>query len=81
MKINLSVTMTKLKFKNFENSIHNKNDAYYVDLPRDENEIKKFPSNYPVALKILLKKTTNNHLESKNLIKDFFLPSGERGNK
>ena len=53
----------KAKMKEFENSIHYKNNVYYVDLPWHENRIKTVPSNYPVALRILEK--TNNHIESK----------------
>ena len=40
--------------------------VHYVDLPRQEKKILS-PFNYPVALKILEK--TNNHFESKNIIK------------
>ena len=68
----------KAKIKEFENSIYNKNNAYYVDLPWHENKTKKVPSNYPVALKILEK--TNNHIESKKLNKRRSSPTGERGN-
>ena len=35
----------KTKIKEFENSIHNKNNAYYVDLPWHKNKIKNVPSN------------------------------------
>ena len=56
MKTNVSVTVTKLKKKEFENSIHNRNDAYNVELPWHEDKIKTFPFNYPVAFKVVEKK-------------------------
>ena len=47
-----------------------KNNLYYVNLPRHEDKFKTVPSNYPIALKVLGKKN-DNHLESKNLIKEY----------
>ena len=46
----------KAKIKEIENSIHNRNNPYYVDLPWHAKEILKVTSNHPVALKILGKK-------------------------
>ena len=47
----------KAKIKEFENSIHYRNNAYYVDLPWHNDKLKTVPSNYPVALKVLKKLT------------------------
>ena len=44
----------KATITEFENSIHNKNSAYYVDLPWLENKMKKVPSNCPVENWIVL---------------------------
>ena len=52
--------------REFENSIHYRNNAYSVNLPCHEDKIKTVPSDCPVALKVLEK--ANNHLESKNLL-------------
>ena len=45
----------KAKIKEFENSIHRRNNAHFVDLPWGENKIKIVLSNYPVAYKNLKK--------------------------
>ena len=45
----------KAEIKEFENSLHNRNNAYYVALPWHENKILKVHTKYPVALKMLEK--------------------------
>ena len=54
----------KAKIKEFENSIHYRNNAYDVDLPWLSVQ-----SNYPVNLKVLEK--TYIHLENRNLMKEY----------